>query len=210
MQQPRNQPVVGRASRQKSAPRAARIEPATRARSPGRRAATLRSGDGVARRSAQDRPGTSRATRSPGNERRVARHCQRRRAALRRRPAEPPGQQRLPANAPSSSTGRPHAANHAGSLLALSAIGPAWGAGVRRMRASTVCPPSISSGWSMPPSRRAPPPASTSAAGHGVIRDPWGKGGWGERWDSNPRHPRPQPGALPTELRPPSEGRRCR
>src|SRR5262249_40869332 len=27
---------------------------------------------------------------------------------------------------------------------------------------------------------------------------------WGERWDFNPRHPGPQPGALPTELRPPS------
>jgi hypothetical protein len=26
---------------------------------------------------------------------------------------------------------------------------------------------------------------------------------WGERWDLNPRHPGPQPGALPTELRPP-------
>ena len=26
---------------------------------------------------------------------------------------------------------------------------------------------------------------------------------WGERWGSNPRHPRPQPGALPTELRSP-------
>ena len=33
-------------------------------------------------------------------------------------------------------------------------------------------------------------------------------GNWGERWDSNPRHPRPQPGALPTELRPPSRTRR--
>jgi hypothetical protein len=27
---------------------------------------------------------------------------------------------------------------------------------------------------------------------------------WGERGDLNPRHPGPQPGALPTELRPPS------
>src|SRR5689334_6494306 len=27
---------------------------------------------------------------------------------------------------------------------------------------------------------------------------------WGERRDLNPRHPGPQPGALPTELRPPS------
>ncbi len=26
---------------------------------------------------------------------------------------------------------------------------------------------------------------------------------WGGRWDLNPRHPGPQPGALPTELRPP-------
>ena len=26
---------------------------------------------------------------------------------------------------------------------------------------------------------------------------------WGERWDLNPRQPGPQPGALPTELRPP-------
>ena len=26
---------------------------------------------------------------------------------------------------------------------------------------------------------------------------------WGERWDLNPRHPGPQPGALPAELRPP-------
>ncbi len=26
---------------------------------------------------------------------------------------------------------------------------------------------------------------------------------WGERWDSNPRPPEPQSGALPTELRPP-------
>ncbi len=38
----------------------------------------------------------------------------------------------------------------------------------------------------------------------------WGKGfkggkrkGWGERWDSNPRPPEPQSGALPTELRSP-------
>src|SRR5689334_1844251 len=28
-------------------------------------------------------------------------------------------------------------------------------------------------------------------------------GNWGGRWDSNPRQPRSQPGALPTELRPP-------
>ena len=28
---------------------------------------------------------------------------------------------------------------------------------------------------------------------------------WGERWDSNPRPPGPQPGALPTELLPPRE-----
>ena len=28
--------------------------------------------------------------------------------------------------------------------------------------------------------------------------------GWGGRWDSNPRRPGSQPGALPTELRPPS------
>ncbi|CAG9702015.1 hypothetical protein CNEO4_330003 [Clostridium neonatale] len=27
---------------------------------------------------------------------------------------------------------------------------------------------------------------------------------WGERWDSNPRQPVPQTGALPTELRSPS------
>ena len=26
---------------------------------------------------------------------------------------------------------------------------------------------------------------------------------WGERWDSNPRQPESQSGALPTELRPP-------
>ena len=26
---------------------------------------------------------------------------------------------------------------------------------------------------------------------------------WGGRWDSNPRQPEPQSGALPTELRPP-------
>ena len=26
---------------------------------------------------------------------------------------------------------------------------------------------------------------------------------WGEWWGSNPRHPGPQPGALPTELHPP-------
>ena len=32
------------------------------------------------------------------------------------------------------------------------------------------------------------------------------RGFWGERWGSNPRHPRPQPGALPTELRPPIPG----
>src|SRR5690606_8445641 len=32
----------------------------------------------------------------------------------------------------------------------------------------------------------------------------WQKlGGWGGRWDSNPRRPDPQSGALPTELRPP-------
>jgi hypothetical protein len=30
---------------------------------------------------------------------------------------------------------------------------------------------------------------------------------WGGRWDSNPRQPGPQPGALPTELRPPSLAR---
>ena len=36
-------------------------------------------------------------------------------------------------------------------------------------------------------------------------RKPEGKGGsWGDQRDSNPRHPRPQPGALPTELWPPS------
>ncbi len=29
---------------------------------------------------------------------------------------------------------------------------------------------------------------------------------WGERWDSNPRQPGSQPGALPTELRPPYQG----
>src|SRR5262245_13068203 len=29
---------------------------------------------------------------------------------------------------------------------------------------------------------------------------------WGERWESNPRHPGPQPGALPIELRPPCPG----
>ncbi len=29
------------------------------------------------------------------------------------------------------------------------------------------------------------------------------RGSWGGRWDLNPRHPGPQPGALPTELRPP-------
>jgi hypothetical protein len=34
--------------------------------------------------------------------------------------------------------------------------------------------------------------------GQQVIRE-------GERWDSNPRPPGPQPGALPTELRPPRE-----
>ena len=26
--------------------------------------------------------------------------------------------------------------------------------------------------------------------------------GWGDRWNSNPRRPEPQSGALPTELRP--------
>ena len=29
------------------------------------------------------------------------------------------------------------------------------------------------------------------------------RGEWGGRWDSNPRRPDPQSGALPTELRPP-------
>ncbi|CUU49210.1 protein of unknown function [Clostridium beijerinckii] len=29
---------------------------------------------------------------------------------------------------------------------------------------------------------------------------------WGERWDSNPRQPVPQTGALPTELRSPLYG----
>ena len=29
---------------------------------------------------------------------------------------------------------------------------------------------------------------------------------WGERWDSNPRQPEPQSGALPAELRPPHFG----
>ena len=29
---------------------------------------------------------------------------------------------------------------------------------------------------------------------------------WGGRWDSNPRQPEPQSGALPTELRPPRFG----
>jgi hypothetical protein len=37
---------------------------------------------------------------------------------------------------------------------------------------------------------------------------------WGGRWDLNPRHPGPQPGALPTELRPPwppsKRGAACR
>ena len=36
---------------------------------------------------------------------------------------------------------------------------------------------------------------------------------WGGRWDSNPRQPEPQSGALPTELRPPygaSSGDRTR
>ena len=28
------------------------------------------------------------------------------------------------------------------------------------------------------------------------------KGDWGDRWNSNPRRPEPQSGALPTELRP--------
>jgi hypothetical protein len=32
----------------------------------------------------------------------------------------------------------------------------------------------------------------------------------GERGDSNPRPPGPQPGALPTELRPPRRGKQCR
>ena len=29
---------------------------------------------------------------------------------------------------------------------------------------------------------------------------------WGERWDSNPRQPVPQTGALPTELHSPKDG----
>ena len=37
-----------------------------------------------------------------------------------------------------------------------------------------------------------------------VISPASGKEKWGGRWDSNPRQPRSQPGALPTELRPPS------
>ena len=45
-------------------------------------------------------------------------------------------------------------------------------------------------------------------------RSPCRRDRWGERWGSNPRHPRPQPGALPAELRPPPEaarlGRTCR
>ncbi len=38
-------------------------------------------------------------------------------------------------------------------------------------------------------------------AGHGVRS---AASIWGERWDSNPRRPESQSGALPTELRPPS------
>ncbi len=33
---------------------------------------------------------------------------------------------------------------------------------------------------------------------------------WGERWVSNPRPPEPQPGALPTELRPPLRDLTCK
>src|SRR5690348_10525286 len=67
-----------------------------------------------------------------------------------------------------------------------------------------VVSPNGSNALSTPPIRRARPPASTSPA----ICDAFMQKGWGERWDSNPRHPGPQPGALPTELRPPSRARR--
>src|SRR5690348_5983532 len=63
-----------------------------------------------------------------------------------------------------------------------------------------VVSPNGSNALSTPPIRRARPPASTSPA----ICDAFMQKGWGERGDSNPRHPGPQPGALPAELRPPS------
>jgi hypothetical protein len=47
-----------------------------------------------------------------------------------------------------------------------------------------------------------------STAGQGSPQPPDLRFLWGERWDSNPRHPGPQPGALPAELRPPWP-RRC-
>ncbi len=37
----------------------------------------------------------------------------------------------------------------------------------------------------------------------GIFRLMWRGAIWGERWDSNPRQPESQSGALPTELRPP-------
>ncbi len=47
-----------------------------------------------------------------------------------------------------------------------------------------------------------------SGAGESVLREPASDAGLreGGRWDSNPRPPGPQPGALPTELLPPYGG----
>src|SRR6266498_1294966 len=45
---------------------------------------------------------------------------------------------------------------------------------------------------------------STQRNGPGPAEVGLGAAAWGELWDLNPRHPGPQPGALPTELHPPS------
>lgn len=44
---------------------------------------------------------------------------------------------------------------------------------------------------------------------YAILRTDQQHGRWGERRDSNPRHPGPQPGALPAELLPPPQSR-CR
>ena len=116
-------------------------------------------------------------------------------------PARTPANGPWPSNAPSARTGNPNAANRAGSPLALMAMCGTPSAAITD--ASIDRPPTVSRGLSPPAIRRACPPARTTAAVRlSIIRK-----GWGEQRDSNPRHPRPQPGALPTELCPPSRPR---
>ena len=52
-------------------------------------------------------------------------------------------------------------------------------------------------------SRVAPLEPKSSASTNSATFANYFRTIWGERWDSNPRQPGSQPGALPTELRPP-------